>query len=327
MALVGVVAVCSSPLLLATTAAHADVTGDAAAAGRAFQKAQAAELTGDMLRAARMYMLAHSIVPSAAALRSACRARYRGGDHVGAATTAMRLRREYPKDARATKLATEILALVSAKLGLIKARCTPACTLSVEGLATGVVSATRHVIYAKPGRAAIVAFFGDGRRATASVEVRAGARATVELSPAPRAAKKPVAANADPARPSVVPPPEVTPSTSTGVRRRWFAAAAVGTVALAGIMTWSAVQVVRADERYEQDPTFDRWQERRSLELRTNVLIGAAATAAIGTATLAYFTNWSPGRRTPDRRTARGLRVELAPQASGFGLTLAGVFP
>src|SRR5690606_10074651 len=82
---------------------------DVAAASNAYTRAQRAMLAGDYSGAADLFELADSLAPSAAALRSAVRARYAADHETVAATHAAELLRRYPDDVESRRFAERIL--------------------------------------------------------------------------------------------------------------------------------------------------------------------------------------------------------------------------
>lgn len=95
-------------------------------------------------------------------------------------------------------------------------------------------------------------------------------------------------------------------TTSGGPSPVWFYAGAGLTVVLGGITVWSALDTKTAFDDYESDlPSLsqseadDRVAKGHRLETRTNVLIGATAAAAVGTAVLGLFVvDWSGGKKS-----------------------------
>jgi hypothetical protein len=83
-----------------------------------------------------------------------------------------------------------------------------------------------------------------------------------------------------------------------GARRGWprpvFYGGVVATALLAAVATWSGLDTLHANDRYQQDPTRAGFEDGRSRENRTNWLFGGTAVVAISTALVgALATDWS----------------------------------
>lgn len=119
------------------------------------------------------------------------------------------------------------------------------------------------------------------------------------------------------------PPPKPAPP-PPGPSPLWFYAGAGVTAVLGGVTAWSAFDTKRAFDDYERDlPSLNqreadaRVADGHDKELRTNLLIGATALVAAGTAALGLFVvDWGP------RREGASATLFIGPA----GLSAAGRF-
>ena len=301
------VCVCVVSLGVAPATAQSNI----AAAAKGFSLGQQAELAGNHRAASEHYELADRMVPSPEALRSAARARQKAGDDAMAATHAEALQRRYT-DEKSREVAQEILTDLRPKLARVTLACTRACGVVVDGGAIGVEEARDHVFYVEQGRHTIGADFGDNVTEQEVFEAQAGKSASLSIAP-PEAESASASTSVDLTSPSRVPP-------SKGIGRGWFIASAAVTVGLAGASLWSGLDVLSKNDEYERDPTKARLDAGQSAELRTNILIGATAVAAVATGVIAWKTRWS----SPKREQASTLG--LVPSDGGALVVLGGHF-
>lgn len=100
------------------------------------------------------------------------------------------------------------------------------------------------------------------------------------------------------------PPPKPAPPPQPGPSPLWFYVGAGVTAVVGGVTVWSALDTQRAFNDYERDlPGLNQRQADARVaaghdkELRTNLLLGATALAAAGTAALGLFVvDWGRGR-------------------------------
>lgn len=310
-------------LLLAAVAATAAVVeaspsaaqSSVSAAAKAFSLGQQAELAGDHRAASEHYELADRMVPSPEALRSAVKTRLKAGDEAIAATHAETLARRY-RDERSQEIAADLLKRLRPRLARVSLSCTPACGALADGGAIGVEEASEHVFYLEPGQHTVAADFGAAGSLRQVVDARAGKTVAVDLA-APQAPAA-AAMTSDPTADAQV---AATSSRRSGLSRGWFVASAAVTVGLAGVTIWSGLDVLDRNDAYERDPTRARLEDGQSAELRTNILLGATAAAAVGTGVIAFFTSWSP---SGEAETAPP--VSVAPIGGGAMVVFEGGF-
>lgn len=253
--------------------------------------------------AAAQFETAERFAPSAASLANAIRAR-RAAHHLArAATHSAQALARYPSHQAIVDLARQVLAVADRELYRAEVACVPDCTLVVDEKVAAVDPVSNYVLYLDPGPHTVVASWGSKRRKTQTVTaVRAGLHALAFEAP-PEVAVPPVP-------PPVVergtvpsPPPDAVPSqpAPSGLPPWVFFASVGATAALAGVTVWSGLDT-------QQSPGADAvtkacaaglascdqlYEDGRSRQLRTNILIGASAGVATVTALVGIFwTNW-----------------------------------
>jgi len=133
-----------------------------------------------------------------------------------------------------------------------------------------------------------------------TVELAPGERLAVRLGHRARAIDIVVVPAGTPARASAPRPVESTTARSRGLSPTWLYIAAGATVALGGVSLWSGLDVQSAYDDYRDDlpeltqaEADERVDSGHARERRTNLLLGATAVAALGTAALGvFFVDW-----------------------------------
>lgn len=294
---------CLAVLLAARAAAAQEQpgSGDVNSAASAFQEGQRLQLAREYARAAEFFEIADHSAPSPAALRSAIRSHLAAGHAVRAATLALLARDRDAADAQSAQLAASVIAESTPRLARVHVTCLPACTVSVDRLATIGGAGESHTFFAEPGtRALEVRWSGRGARSR-SLECSAGQ--SVELSldaPPPEPTPTPVT---PPTPPVVTPPvavvnPPPPPPPPRPARRPlspmvfWIGLGA--TAVSGGLLVWSGVDTLSARDAYVQRPTEAGYNAGVGLQARTDVFIGTTAALGIATAVIgAFFTEWS----------------------------------
>ena len=301
--IVGCVTALTVALSFSSTARAVD---NAAAAAAAYERAQAAELDNRHLEAAKLYELADRLAPAPAALRGAIRMRRAAGQHTIAATHAETLLRRHPEDRDSRRVAEHVLMEMQPKLSRVEIRCGAPCRPMVDGKIVGLTPAKQHASYVRPGLHTITAAFSSGRAPLETIHVSAGQRTNLSFDaplvverPAPTPKKKVVKVEA-----------------SSGLSPWFFAASALVTAGLGAATIWSGLDVRSKEDEYDRGAADaqERYEDGRSRVRRTNVLIGLTAAAAVATATIAFFSDWSP-------RGGQERSIALAPVPNGGVLT------
>ena len=287
-------------LALAVCTARADDKSVVAAAS-AFEQGQQAELSGNHERAAELFELADRIAPTPEALRSATRARLAADQLAAAAGNAEELLRRYEKDASSRELAQQVLTRAKPELTRFTFQCSDPCTVAVDGLAIAVLPLRTQVVYVAPGSHNVaLGFEGDlnrglrlsgsggeartikvGRPPAPSIASGANKQAGADSAPAPRQRLRPV----------------------------YFWVAVSLTVATGALALWSGIDLLKArdDFKASEAPTRAQFEDGESKDTRTSALLGVTGALAVGTAALAYFTDF---QGSGERRQTASLSVD-----------------
>jgi hypothetical protein len=308
---------------LALSARAADVSGAPPAhieqARDAFDQGAAAHARGDFGKASGYFARADELVPSDEALEAAIDSATRADDAVLAMRLVDRSARSTSTQqglADARKAAEERFRRRTGRV-LIECECSP--TLDGRPIAAGVPT------WALAGSHDVLAMRGDVR-AAAKVVVEPDRIAEVKL------AFEPVTSPASPARaidartdPADRAPPVHTPR--SGLSPTWFWIGAGATALLGGAAALSGVDTLSRRDDFERagcpaqgSAGCDRISsDGRSAQLRTNLLIGGAAAAALGSVVLAtVLVDWRARPRSPTATT-----FMVGPN----GVALAGTLP
>lgn len=302
--------------------------GDVAAASNAFKQGQRAELSGEHARAAEFFELAHEIVPSAAALRSAVKNREKSGQQERAASLALILQETY-EDKASQALASEVLSGAEASLVRLDVNCDAPCSVGADGKALVTDKATTHTVFITPGSHDVTASFAEGLQ-TLPMEGEKGSSVSLSFT-APTPTPTPVldppepdASSADAEEPT--PPANLEteePKKSRRISPAFFVTGTVVTLGLAGATVWSGLDVLDKNKAYEETPTEEGYSEGVRLETRTNILIGATAAVGVATVVFAIVTDWERWKRNDSRRAS----ATVFPMVSGArGVALTGRF-
>jgi hypothetical protein len=289
---------------------------DVQAASTAFAEGQRAQLRGDFPRAGELFEIADQAAPSPGALRSAIRNREAAGQDVRAATLALRAIERYGDDRETRGLADATIARLAGHLTRVRVRCGEPCTLTVDGGLVGLKASPATEFFVSPGPHVLEAHWAGREPASKAFEGAAGQVSDQELRPP--AGTPAVAASATPAAIVAATPPGPAPTAEAASPAPRPAADAqsgsaapahhglpptvfwVGTgltVVAGGILTWSGLDTMSARDRYVKDPTRDGFNDGKSRETRTNVLV--ATTAVLGAATIAvglFATDFGQGK-------------------------------
>jgi hypothetical protein len=310
---------------------------DVVAAASAFERAQRAEVAGDAARAAELYELADRISPTPEALRNATRSRLSARQWVSAASDAEELLRRYSGDADSRTLAEEVLRRTRPQLVRMTVHCADPCTLVLDGLATGTSAQVDHVAYAEPGSHTLTAHYEDGADETLPVQGQPGDERDLGVPHnAPPPAPAPVVA-------PVAQPAPIAVQADTGARTDhtapehhgispiYFYVAAGSTLVLGGVTLWSGIDLLNARDHFKADktPTQKAFDAGEHKDTRTSVLIGCTAAFAVGTAALAFFSDFHGHRAASGVQSGR-FRGYPAPTVAfdnhGARLAVQGAF-
>lgn len=266
-----------------------------AAAEAAYDRGTQAYRGGDYAAAGGWYERANQLAPSANALIQAIRAHERARNQLRAATLAVELVTRYGERMNRHAANVERVAGTAVRLDL---SC-EGCTLEIDGTPEDLRSVfvtpdTEHLIRAR---------FAGGAVQEVRVTGAPGERREVRVEPPPPEPEPTPAPvpEPEPERTTTVLDPERErpaprrPREGGGLGAGWFVTGLILTLAATGVGVWSGLDTLDAAEQWEMMPTESGLQDGRDLELRTNLLFGAAG--ALGTMTLifAIFTDWGGG--------------------------------
>ncbi|RYE81847.1 MAG: hypothetical protein EOO75_21575, partial [Myxococcales bacterium] len=286
--------------LLVTCSARGDQPSSAdriKAAAEEFDAGRRSYNAKDYETAATHFENADRDAPAPATIRNAIRARSDAKQPARAATLAVAALARYPGDKATAQLARETLAAADKRLHRAQVTCAPACSLLLDGKLAPLAEATEFVLYLDPGPHRVTAGWSGGRNREESVAAEAGKVSSLSfrapapvVAPAPTVTAPVAAASADAAPP---PPP------ATGLPRPVFYTAAGVTAVLAGLATWSAIDM-RSDPGRDRvrrdcagrDESCGTYQDALSAQRRTNVLLAVGGGALLATGVIAYFTRW-----------------------------------
>ncbi len=294
--------VLSLSLAQIVTIPHASAD-DVNGAARAFSQAQEAMLNSEPARAADLYELADELAPSAPALRNATRARLAAGHLAMAATHAAELIRRYASDKESRDVGNAVLSRIGPQLARIDVTCGASCTLLIDGKVIASVARDQHTVFSHPGARTVTAVFGDGRKTSSQVTATSTRPLSLRLEAPPRPVEpKPAPRNEPPAmaanRPHTDQP---AAQRSHGLSRWWVLGGTMVTAGLGAATIVSGLDTLSTRDKITKAVADGDGQAQmlydtgRDQQTRTNVLLGATITAGVGTAVLAWFTNWSGG--------------------------------
>ncbi len=313
----------------ATRVAHADEPPSAdrlKSAAEEYDRGRRAFLADDFDGAAVHFENAYRDAPRAETLRLAIRARRKGKQLARAAILAAVAQQRYPDDATTAQLAKETLAEAAPQLNEYVIDCNADCAIAADGRVVSQSDAPKHRIFLDPGSHELGVSFKQGGLAK-HVDAKRGGKDALSFEAPPT-----------PPPPSVVAAPPVTtpgvperPSPSTKpfgpavffVGAGITVAAGVGTV-LSGIDTRNSPGVDAVRKACAgKDTSCPEYQDGKSKELRTNVLLGVTIGAAAITAIVGlFFTQWS----TASTASSASVKVGVAPAAGGGSAFAAGTF-
>jgi hypothetical protein len=273
------------------------------AAAEAYDRGTAAYLEGAYAEAGQWFETAHRMAPAAPALMQAIRAHEHNDNHARAATLALELSRAYREDKAASDFAAGVLGKHASTLVRVDVTCDEDCKLDLDGKLQEFLS-----FFVVPGAThQLTATFETGSKA-ASLEGVAGDTRSIEFEappPPPSAALKP-AKDAESGATSGGSHPPLTPLYT------WIGIGLTGALGIATIISGfdakagvegfnnaaaasrECMKMQGVDCSQLQSKAEQLLSDGQSKEIRTNVLIGATAVAAVGTGVIALFlTDWS----------------------------------
>ncbi|MEM9189714.1 MAG: hypothetical protein AAGF12_11095 [Myxococcota bacterium] len=276
----------------------------AAAAEAAYDRGARAFRSGEFAEAGRWWERADSFLPANAALVQATVAYQRAGDVRRAATVAETLLAR-DRGALDDKAFVEEAARERVRVRIM---CATPCDLSVNG-----VEERHRILYLTPElEYRVEASFDEGL-----TERMVSGRAQTEL--AIRFEAPPSESGSDIAGGPIDGPAPAEPS--GGLPLPVVLAAGGATVVAGAVTLWSGLDARSAKSDFDANPTLTGFDDGRSKETRTNILIGVTAGLLVVTGVLAIFTDWGGGTEGEE------LQMGVAPIAGGAVASLGGALP
>jgi hypothetical protein len=310
-------------------------------AAEAFDKGREAYKAEDYVEAAEQFEKADNNAPSPAAIELAIRSRDKAGELDRAATLASLALKRHPEDGNLLKLAGELAKRANATLFELTTTCDQPCDLTVNGKIVHGAPDTQRMLYVQPGALTVRAGWADNRSDSKQLQAEAGGKGELSFAAPNTAATASMAK--EPTEPEPEPPAPAAPAVDAGpTKKGWsptvFYVGAGLTAVLGGITVWSGLdtlnnpgsdKVKQHCDNHEPDCQ-SLYDEGRSKQTRTNILIGATAVAGVASiAVAAFFTDWSGGKsEAPKAGKLSRPRVAVAPWATyeGGGLQAVGRF-
>jgi hypothetical protein len=255
--------------------------------GRRFYQA------GDFEQAAVHFENAYNDAPRAEALRNAIRSRRLAKQLSRAATLSALAATLYPDDPTTSALVNEVLEEAAPKLHRTSIACRPACSIAADGRVVGFRDVTSARVFLEPGAHALVVSWPGDRTADLRVDAIAGGKTEISVDAPPAKERRP--GETPPPKPGAKPLPPLVFFVAAGLTL----VAGVATV-ISGVDATNnpGADAVRRDcvGLGENCPTY---QDGKSAEKRTNILLGVTAGLAVATAVVGvFFTQWSTAPRT-----------------------------
>lgn len=310
---------CSSLLLASPAFAQ---KGGKDEARRFFNAGQKAFQSGRFVEAAKAFEEAFRLKPHPFALINAGDAWEKSGDIALAARTFQRVLKLEQSGEQDRADATERLARLTPKLGIIELQGDPAERARVDQ--DEFVGGDR--VYVTPGEHLVTLVDVDGAKER-KVELAAGASRTVDLGKLkPTADKEPEPKSKDPEpEPDGAPVADTGPTKSGGVRAPTLILFGLTAVAAGGAV-YFGLQVNDAEKKFDEKPTREEYDRFNQNKLYTNIAIGVAGvSAAVGT----FLLIKDLGRKVPADKGAAATRSPsfgVAPLKDGGVLVGAGRF-
>ena len=305
------------------------------AAAEAYDRGTAAYLEGSFGEAAQWFETANRMAPAAPALMQAIKAHERVDNHTRAATLALELGATYSNEPQASEYAKTVLANYAPKLLQVQVSCDEDCKLDVDGKLQEFLN-----FFETPGKPHVLtATFETGSKTT-RVSGDAGETREVRFEAPPPPPTPPVDLSEGGETPSEDsstagrPLPPLVTFIGLGVTGAVLAGMIISAVDTLGGVDEYEDASVRAKMCMPEDSEMCRrlsneatelLEAGQGRELRTNILIGATALAAVSTGVIALFlTDWSSDEQSPGGNEDLGFRVE--PRPGGLAATLEGRF-
>jgi hypothetical protein len=257
-------------------------------AAERFDQGRDAFKVGAYAEAAEHFEAADARAPSVSALGLAMRSRAEAQQASRAATLAELVLRRHPDDSELVDRANAIIQAAAPAAGRVAVACEPACDLVVDHKLIHGRATEQWIVYLEPGEHVVAANWSADRVVTEPLTAVAGESSSLRFQPVvPKPAEPVAAAPTKPLVTAVV----ISPSGQLKRLAPVFFWVGVGTtVALGGATIWSGVDTLKnpgpdavRDGCVGLGESCELYREGQRKELRTNVLVGISAFAAVAT--------------------------------------------
>jgi hypothetical protein len=302
------------------------------AAAEAFDRGREAYKAEHFAEAAEQFERADASAPSATALDLAMKARDRAGDLDRAGTLAALGLERYPDDPNIAAAAPEIIQRARAQLYEVTVACVIPCELADGTQIVHGTASQQRTVFLTPGQHSLRAGFPDGKTQSKSLDAMAGMNGQLSFEgPAPEQVEPVAAPEPEPEPEPEAPPPE---ESSKGWSPMVFWIGAGATVVAGGVTAWSGIDTINnpgkdrvQNECAAHDEDCELYQQGRSKQARTNVLLGVTGGLAVATGLIGVLAvDW--GGKSPAGADAR-VKPHIKPYFSvgdGFSLGARGRF-
>lgn len=238
--------------------------------------------------------------PRAEALRNAIRARSDAKQPARAATLAALGERLYSDDTNTMVVVHDTLATNETKLQRVDVTCKPKCGVAADGRVVSLDDIVKFTFFLDPGGHDVVVSWEGDKSKDVKIDAKAGGRvewnleAPIDQAPAPAPVVTP---------PVQAPPKEQPVQASSGkpLGAGVFLIGAGLTAVAGGLTIWSGIDTKNnpgADavrtQCAGQGESCPAYQDGRSKQLRTNVLLGTTIGLGVVTGVIGvFFTQWS----------------------------------
>ncbi len=257
-----------------TSPTHAPTALEKLAAAKKFRSAESAYAKKDFARAALEFEESYAIVPHPDALLNAIEAWESAGNVLAAARACQRLKRDSPMTANAQAAEEKLKGLLTRLAQVNLSIVGEASQLQIDAIAveTGIniVEPGEHLITARLAGEPFEKRVNVGPGGTLEVVVQAGLDQSLPKLPRTKAT-------------SPWEPP---------LHTAFFTSAATLTVASGALLIWSGVDTLETKSAFDDAPSQGLYDEGRSKEVRTNVLIGTTSVLAALAIVSGVFTDW-----------------------------------
>jgi hypothetical protein len=299
---------------------------DIKAAEAEFNRGRESYRAGEFVEAAEHFESADGHAPNDKVLELAISARDKAGNEDRAATLAQLGLETYPNSERLKKVAAPLVDKARAELVQVTIECSEACTLLDGTRIVHGVPAERRIIFLTPGDHTMRAGWSDERTLSQNVTGAAGESSSLTFTAPPVPKKEtPLGASAGATGQDL----GAGPSPLRVLNPLYFYIGAGATAVLGGVTIWSGIDTVNNPGKDKVRDACQRgltscdslYNQGKSAELRTNLLIGAtslvgAATAVVGI----FFTDWNGKKKTDETATiVPWVSYDAGPAAGAMG--------